>query len=357
MLFALLTGSKEILFGMGQFFGKSGFSGLGRVLPLHKPKASVFTRYSFHRGSQLHVSRIGLRMVGWSRPQLTAGDSDVTSGQRAPISMFTFMHTKTIHRVMLVSISMLAICSRVSAQSCGGRPSGKDIAALRDAVAERVTEEHFWGWFGEESVPASRTEISIRVSANPNQDGGNVLVILPRLGVISLWRVCAQDFAFVYWNIYPNALMAIDSAKIGERFRQFSKGEAIKSVNLTIRVRETPDFGQGNTWKMGMLTKIQNALSCLLSHNEQIPAGQPLQVRVGDFTERSLKIPVEVVAPNQLWIVPLPLNSSGIVSAPVAGTIRPLEDASRVLLNRLQDHSFLTALYVTDEACGRLAGR
>jgi len=270
------------------------------------------------------------------------------------------MHTKTIHCGIVVCVSMLAICSRLSAQSCGGRPSEKDILALRDVVSEQITDQHFW--FGEGAVPTSLTELNIRVAASPIADegGGNVLVVLPAFDTVSLWRVCTQDFAFVYRHIYRDAITEIDSAKAGGQLSRFSKNEAVESVNLTMQIRETPDFSQRNAWKMDMLGKIQNALSCFLSHNKQISrAGHPLlQVRVGDFTERSWKVPVEVVDPNQMWVIVLPLNSSGIVSAPATSAIRPLDDdAGPVAQKRLQDHSFLATLSVTDEACAPPAGR
>lgn len=298
-------------------------------------------------------------MVACLRPRLKA-----TLTLHRALSSVAPMHTKTIHCGILVCISMLAMCSRLSAQSCGGRPSEKDILALRDVVSEQVTDQYFW--FGEGAVPASPIEVNIRVAANPIADegGGNVLVALPALGpsalgTVSLWRVCGQDFAFVYRTIYPDAITAMDSAKAGGRFSQFSKNEAIKSVNLTMQIRETPDFGSKNAWKTDMLGKIQNALSCFLSHKQQIPhLGQPLQIRVGDFTERSWKVPVEVADPNQMWVIVLPLNSSGIVSAPSIKTIRPLDDDEGPEAgNRLKDHSFPATLSVTDEACGALAGR
>jgi hypothetical protein len=275
----------------------------------------------------------------------------------APHNIFTNMRTKAIHCGMLLVIGMLAMCGRVYAQSCGGRPSDNDLLTVRDLVAEQITDDHFW--FGERSISNPRIDLNLRVAANPvaEQDGANVLVTVPLVGIVSLWRVCGQDFAFVSAQKYSSAMTAVDLAKVDEQYRQFSANAAVKNVNLTMSLREMPDFKEINTGKADLLSKIQRTLICFMYQNEPLRDVKTLQLRVGDFTEKSLKVPVEIVGRDQLWIMTLQLNSAGIASNAIVGTAEKFRSASPLLKNRLQDHSIFARVDVASMACRRGAQR
>jgi hypothetical protein len=271
-----------------------------------------------------------------------------------PLNIFTPMRTRLIRCGILLSISMFAICGGLSAQSCGGRPSERDVLSVRDLVAEQITEQHFW--FGEgASIPSSQAEVTIRIASTPvaNEDGANILVIVPAAGTVSLWRVCAQDFAFVSAYLYPHSMTTADLEKVKEQHGQFFQGTASTGVTLTVQIKEAPDFDGMSEWKASQLVKIKRALICFLSSSAGLPQGQTLQLRVGNFTQRSLKVPVEVPERDAMWIMTFRLDASGMPSTAVVGTVDRLQNASSVLKNQLQNHSFSISVASSPDLCGK----
>lgn len=270
------------------------------------------------------------------------------------LNISTLMHIRAIRCAILISFSIFAICGSLSAQSCGDRPSEKDIFAVRDLVAEQITEEHFW-FGGGAPIPFLQADVTTRIASHPvaNEDGANILVIVPAVGVVSLWRVCAQDFAFVSASSYLSSMTAADLEKVKEQHAQFFEGAASKGVNLRVQIKQEPDFDGMSERKASQLRKIAQTLSCFLFSNRAIREGQIIQLRVADFTQQSLKVPVEIPQRNEMWIMTLLLDLSGMPNTAVVGTVSNLRSANSILKTQMQKHSFSISVASSTGLCGK----
>lgn len=250
------------------------------------------------------------------------------------------LHITKRVRFVLAMVAILTWGYSISAVAspCGGRPTKADLDAVRALVGEQVVEERYW--FGEGVAQISEGEAILGV--NPKaQDGANILVMVPSVGYLGLWRVCDQRFAYVSGERYPGGIHDADLENVRTRYREFFENGGGSSSLARIAFPWTPDFGTMSLWKKQMLSRIQTAVACFASQTDKGAGKQKhVSMQIGDFGQRSLKVPVAVPERNELWIVTLKLNPEGIADQPVVGSFERLSGASPELKSRLKRDSF-----------------